>query len=419
MNCNDFQDKIKGAQRAVEYFTCEKRKTIYSVLLEMDCTEYGYDPIVMVQRTKDKGVLACDVTEIYSIMSTGVNINFHFNLLEEAYLKRRMFQMMEYSKERLYQPETQAIGLLEEMGRVVNSIQEKAMDGKAVYIGETLPAAMDYIYDKLDADSGITGYSTGLFCLDQVIRGVEKGKMYVIAARPSKGKTALCLDLGEGVAAAGVPTLVAEMEMLSHELTGRVLQKKARIDFYGDQNAKEDGQIRLRHEIKDIGDLALKINDSGARTIDSIEMEARKTKREFKRKFNTEDGCLIVDYIGLMSTPSNISRREGLSDASRRFKALAKELDWPVIILSQLNRNIENDTKVRKPRKSDLKETGSLEEDADCVILIHDEEQENKDNEFYQLVIDKNRGGLCTDIPVCFIKKYQMFVARDDRYLID
>lgn len=239
----------------------------------------------------------------------------------------------------------------------------------------------------------LSGLTTGFAELDKKLLGMQPGQFIVLAARPAMGKSALALNMAiNSCKSQGFPVAIFSLEMLAQELSMRILSSEAKVDStriksksFLDQDLRNIGQA-----IKTVGQLPILINDSGDVTLFDIRSQCRKLKAEYGL------GLVIIDYLQLMKSHSNNpSREQQISEISRGLKVLAKELECPVMGLSQLNRAVESRPN-KRPMVSDLRESGSIEQDADVVLLIYRDEVYNADTKhkgIAEIIVGKNRSG--------------------------
>lgn len=239
----------------------------------------------------------------------------------------------------------------------------------------------------------ILGLSTGFNALDQRLLGMQAGQMIIIAARPGMGKTAFALNLAvNSIKMSGLPVMIYSYEMLAPELSGRILSSEANIDGRKMRtNDYTDSDLRnLGFAVQELSKLPIFINDSGATTILDIKSQARKVVSE------QGIGLIIIDYLQLMQPHiKKSSREQEIAEISRAIKELAKELKCPIIALSQLNRSATSRTD-KRPMLQDLRESGSIEQDADVVILIHREDyydENTPEKGVAEIIVAKNRAG--------------------------
>ena len=312
-------------------------------------------------------------------------------------------------------------------GRPVTQILDEA-EGKIFKIGEegsrqrqgfqSMDKLVVALLDRVNElhENGaeeVTGVRTGFYDLDRMTAGLQKGDLIVLAARPSMGKTAFALNIAEHVAVhEGLPVLVFSMEMGASQLALRMVGSLGRIDQSGLRTGRLSDQDweRLADAVDRLRNVSVFIDETPA--LNSAELRAR--ARRMARQFGGTLGLIVVDYLQLMSGSSSGSdenRATEIGEISRGLKALAKELQCPVIALSQLNRSVEtrND---KRPMMSDLRESGAIEQDADVIMFIYRDEYYNKDSKepgVAEIVIGKQRNGPVGTVKLTFLKPLTKF----------
>lgn len=258
----------------------------------------------------------------------------------------------------------------------------------------------------------LTGLSTGFDHLDSILLGMQAGQLIIVAARPGMGKTALGLNIAVNcVKKSGLPVMIFSLEMMSQELSLRILSSISRIEFkkLRCKNLKENDLKKLGIAVKQVSSYPIFITDDGHVTILDIQSECRKIKAEYGL------GLIIVDYVQLLrSHTGNPSREQQISEISRGLKMLAKELTCPVLALSQLNRGVESRVD-KRPQVSDLRESGALEQDADVVLLIYRDDfyfpDTSKDKGLAEVIVGKNRSGETGTVKLAFHGPYTSFAG--------
>ena len=273
-----------------------------------------------------------------------------------------------------------------------------------------MPGALDEIEAIGSRGGMLTGVPTGFADLDALTNGLHAGQMIVIAARPAIGKSTLALDFARAAAIRnGMTTVLFSLEMGRNEITMRLLSAESRVSLQtmrtGQMN--DDDWARLARRMSEVADAPLFIDDSPNMSMMEIRAKCRRLKQRHDLKF------VIVDYLQLMSSPRRVeNRQQEVSELSRSLKLLAKELQVPVVALSQLNRGPEQRTD-KKPLLSDLRESGSIEQDSDVVILLHREdhyEAESPRAGEADLIVAKHRNGPTATVTVAFQGHYSRFV---------
>ncbi len=262
-----------------------------------------------------------------------------------------------------------------------------------ITLKEALKENLKRLEEGKRAEGEILGLSTGFAALDKRLLGMQAGQMIIIAARPGMGKTAFVLNLAiNSIKHSGLPVMLYSYEMLAPELSGRILSSEANIDSRKIRtNDYTDSDLRnLGYAVQELSKLPIYINDSGATTLLDIKSQARKVVSEQGL------GMIVIDYLQLMQPHvKKSSREQEIAEISRGIKELAKELKCPIIALSQLNRSATSRTD-RRPQLQDLRESGSIEQDADVVMLIHREDyydENTPEKGVAEIIVAKNRAG--------------------------
>ena len=304
-----------------------------------------------------------------------------------------------------------ATELLDEAERRVFEIAEKGARGKRGFrsLKQILPGTVDRIDLLHQSDGDITGLSTGFTEFDKLTAGLQPGDLVVIAGRPSMGKTSLAINIAENAAIGlKVPTAVFSMEMPAEQLTFRMISSLGRVDQANLRRGKfpDEDWSRINTAVQLMSDAPMFIDDTAGLSPTEIRARARRLQREHGL------GLIVVDYLQLMQVPGNTENRATeISEISRSLKALAKELELPIIALSQLNRSVEQRTD-KRPVMSDLRESGAIEQDADTIIFIYRDEVYNKESPkkgLADIVIAKQRNGPIGDFLLTFVGKYTKF----------
>ena len=278
-----------------------------------------------------------------------------------------------------------------------------------VAVKDVMQAAIDVIDTLTHSDDGITGLTTGFEKMDALTSGLQRGELIVIAGRPSMGKTALAVNIAENAAIGKhVPTAIFSMEMSAEQLALRMIKSLGRVT--DNDLRKEHFTSAIASRIGSAVDFLSKspifIDDTAALTPTEVRARSRRLKREH------DIGLIVVDYLQLMRVAGAAENRVAeMSEISRALKALAKELNLPVIALSQLNRGVELRTD-KRPFLSDLRDSGSIEQDADVVVLIYREEYYNKDTPrkgVADIIIGKQRNGPTGEFQLTFLGEYTKF----------
>ena len=307
--------------------------------------------------------------------------------------------------------------VLQTAERQVFRIAEEQASGETVELQDIVAEAMDRIGLRAESKHPITGTGTGLIDLDDITTGFQGAQLVILAARPSMGKTAMALNICEHVSIVQrQAVLFVSLEMGKLEIADRMLGARGRVDGHKLRTGQGMGQrdmnqlSRAYDELK--GGAPLLIDDTPTRSMIQITANARRIKLR-QGKTTQPLGLIIVDYIQLIEPDhgeGRDSRQEQIAKISRRLKTLARELNVPVIALSQLNRGVEN-REDRRPRMADLRESGAIEQDADLVLLLHRPEYYDPNDQpgIAELIVAKNRNGRTDTVKLTFLRNYMRF----------
>jgi replicative DNA helicase len=384
------------------------------------------DLISLTQLLEDRHLLeevggAAAVTDLFTFVPTASNAAYYLEILREKYLLREIIGACTEYGARAYEEQGDVQILLDEVEQKVLAIGDDRFRAKVPEMKDLAMAALDSIEKLFQNRGALTGLPTGFRGIDAMTNGMHAGEMIVIAARPSMGKTALAMNIAEHVAIeAGKPVAVYSLEMSTQQLMQRLLCSYARVDL----KKIRDGFIG-KHDMTNLIQATTRLSESKMFIDDTPGLSILELRARARRLKDRHDICLIVvDYLQLLRSPSRRgldNRQVEVAEISSGIKALAKELSIPIVVLAQLNRNPEartGDSK-GKPRLSDLRESGSIEQDADLVGLLWreeyyaDDDVEKKEIEGKaELVIAKQRNGPVGGVPLTFLKSITRFEDR-------
>jgi replicative DNA helicase len=412
---------IQKFKPGAEVFYDLRHRTIYEVLVEMYDAKQGVDIVTVQQRLKDRQQLEgvgglSYLASLPDAVPSAANLEYYVEIVREKYLLRKMIQTCTSVVARVYEQEGEVDSLLDEIERDILRIGESRIESVTTTMKDLVHKAITTI-EQYHARAGtLNGLSTGFTDLDKMTSGLHEGEMIVIAARPSVGKTSLAMNIAEHVAVdLGLPVGVFSLEMTGDSLVLRMLCSRSRVNL---RNIR-DGFLAERDFPKltgSAGKLAaapLYIDDTAGLSILQLRAKARRLSQQHGIKL------FVIDYLQLLHSTARRAdnRQQEIADISSGVKALAKELRVPVIVLSQLNREMERD-KNRKPRLSDLRESGSIEQDADVVGLLYrpgsDDEEggggpSEQDSEPINLLLAKQRNGPTGDVKLTFLRSFTRF----------
>jgi len=350
---------------------------------------------------------------------TAANLEYHARIVRDKALLRRLVEKASQIIRDVYdQGEQEVEEILDQAeGRIFEVAESRRREG-FVWIKEILWSAFEHIEKLQDSETGLTGISTGFLDLDRMTTGLQKGDLCIVAARPSMGKTSMALNMAANAAIAHrIPVAVFSLEMSSEQLVQRLLCAEGRIDAQKLRRGKltQDEHQRLAVAAGHLNTAPIWIDDQPGANVLEIRAKARRLQAELRRE-EKELGMVVIDYMQLMSgsTMRSESRVQEVSQISRGLKALARELEVPVVALSQLSRGPEQRTD-KRPMLSDLRESGSIEQDADVVMFLYrpeyyapPEKREELEGKA-ELIISKQRNGPTGVIQLVFQKAYTKF----------
>lgn len=342
---------------------------------------------------------------------SSANILAYAHILRERSVLRSLISAGNQIAGSAFEPEGRgASELVDEAERTVFEIADKGnRRGGFKSLREVLPETVDRL-DKLHQSGGdITGLSTGYTEFDKMTAGLQPGDLVIIAGRPSMGKTTFAVNIAENAAIGhNQPTAIYSMEMGAEQLAFRMISSLGRVDQTHLRTGKfpDEDWNRINTAVQLMSEAPIFIDDTPALSPTEVRARARRLKREHGL------GLIVVDYLQLMQVPGNTENRTAeISEISRGLKALAKELEVPVIALSQLNRSVEQRTD-KRPVMSDLRESGAIEQDADLICFIYREEVYDADTPrkgIADIIISKQRNGPIGEFPLTFVGKYTKF----------
>ncbi|MGR8980903.1 MAG: replicative DNA helicase [Gammaproteobacteria bacterium] len=352
------------------------------------------------------GMLAKDTPSAANIVS-------YANIVRDRSVLRQLIHIGTEISNSAFNPDGRDTSeLLEQAEREVFKIAEQRQRGQSGFLAikSLLARAVDKIEVMFAQEGSITGVSTGFTELDRLTSGLQPSDLIIVAGRPSMGKTTIAMNMAENVAIkSGAPVAVFSMEMPGDALAMRMMSSLGRIDQHRVRTGKleDDDWPRLTSAMSLLAETKLFIDDTPALTTTEVRSRARRLMRE-----HGQLGLVVLDYLQLMQSPSSGDNRvQQISDISRGLKALAKELNVPVIALSQLNRNLEQRPN-KRPLMSDLRESGAIEQDADLILFVYRDEVYNEDSPdkgIAEIIIGKQRNGPLGTVRLTFLGQYTRF----------
>ncbi len=353
------------------------------------------------------------ISNLLSAVPTSVNVKHYVDIVSEKAFLRSLIHATEDIANRCYQDTGDMEGLMNDTERsVFELVQGRTTSEEFTPINQIALETLENIQSAAMNTGSVTGLSTGFRDLDYRTAGLQASDLILIAARPSMGKTAFALNIAEYVAMINhVPTAIFSLEMSKIQLAKRLISMNSKVDSQHIRTGslEDDEWAKITESSIILGESALVIDDTPGITIQELRSKCRKIKMEKGL------GLIIIDYLQLMSgggRNKNISRQQEISDISRSLKALARELDCPVVALSQLSREVEK-REDKRPILSDLRESGAIEQDADVVMFLYRDEYYNKDASnkkgITELIIGKQRNGPTCTVELKWLGQYTKF----------
>ncbi|MCI0680289.1 replicative DNA helicase [bacterium] len=398
-------------------FYSEKHRVIFSGILDLHAKNEPVDLLSLSSRLAEKGDLEGIGGRVYladltNAAPSSVNAEHYARIVQKKFMLRELIRVSERISALGYNEERDLEIVLDEAEKSVFNVTHAGSAQKFVSLRSTLDEAWERL-DKLSkAEAGIRGVPTGFPGLDDRLAGLQKSDLIILAARPSMGKTALALDIARLTATKHqTPVGIFSLEMSSQQLVDRMIAGEAHVDAWKLRTGKlahDDEYSRVRDSLDTLARAPIFIDDQPGNSILKMRSMARRMKTEHGL------GLIIIDYLQLMTSPGNFrdSLVQQVTEISRSLKALARELDVPVLALSQLSRAVES--RGGKPRLSDLRDSGSIEQDADVVMFIHRDDKYNESSEkpnIAEILIEKHRNGPTGKVELYFDERKATFLS--------
>jgi replicative DNA helicase len=415
---NTAWDRLGGVLTDKDFYRPE-HALIYKVIQRLVGDNQPADVITVNEAVKsEQGGDLVGIDYLNSLAQStpsAANIKGYADIVRDRSILRRLIEVSDSIVSSAFIPEGRSVRTL--LDEAESRILQIGEDGsrKSDYLEiepllRSVVARIDELYNR-QGGSDITGIATGFIDLDKQTSGLQKGDLVIIAGRPSMGKTAMALNIAENVALAeGLPVVIFSMEMSGEQLAARLLGSVGRVDQSRMRTGKlqDDEWPRVTDAIARLSNTQILIDETGA--LSSLELRAR--ARRIARNFGGTLGLVVIDYLQLMSGSGSENRATEISEISRSLKSLAKELQCPVVALSQLNRGLEQRPN-KRPIMSDLRESGAIEQDADVIMFIYRDEvyhpDTTTDKGVAEIIIGKQRNGPIGTIRLSWQGPYTKF----------
>ncbi len=385
---------------------------VYDAIRGLNATGQPIDAVTVADELRRAGLLdeiggAELLLELQNATPAISNASRYAKIVQDTAVLRRLIGVAAEIAEIAYNEPDDVSRALDEAETKVFEIAEDRVTDSVQPLGELMPLAMDKLQETYERGNTITGLATGYHDLDELLSGLQPSTLNIVGARPAMGKTAFGLGLAVHAAqTAKVPVLVFSLEMGHAELTQRILSSEARVDSQKLRNGKltESDWTKLGRAVGRL-EVPLYLDDNPRVTV----MEIRAKARRLKSREGL--GLIVIDYLQLMSGNGSENRQLEVSEISRGLKILARELQIPIVALSQLSRNLESRSD-KRPMLADLRESGSLEQDADVVMFLYRDEvynNESPDKGSAEVIIAKHRSGPIGVRRLAFLGAYTRF----------
>lgn len=421
---NQAWDKVADRIQDKDFYRSEHR-ILFRAISTLANNNKPFDVVTLAETLKHTNEFNEAGGEVYLFelarnTPTAANIAAYADIVRERSVLRQLISAATEITEQAFKPSGREITeLLDEAERRIFKIAEQDSRGSGpTAISDLLAKAVDRIDTLFHSDQHITGLSTGYNDLDELTSGLQPSDLVVVAGRPSMGKTTFAMNIAEHAAIkSGKPVLVFSMEMPGDSLAMRMMSSLGRIDQHRVRTGKleDEDWPRITSAVSMLSEAKMFIDDTAALSPTELRSRARRVARE-----HGQLGLIVVDYLQLMQVSGfKENRTTEISEISRSLKALAKELNTPVIALSQLNRGLEQRAD-KRPMMSDLRESGAIEQDADLIVFIYRDEVYNEntpDKGIAEIIVAKQRNGPIGKVRLTFLGKYTRFENfLSDRY---
>ncbi|MFA7216855.1 MAG: replicative DNA helicase [Candidatus Paceibacterota bacterium] len=402
-----------------ESFYSEKHRIIFESMMELFSKHQPIDLLSVSTKLTEKGWIDqiggnTYLTEVVHTVPSASNILYYAQIIQKKHMMRRLIDASDHISQIGYDENKELEELLEQAEKKLFDVTNYNTSHKFVPLKDELNEAWERL-DKLHTDGqGMRGIPTGFIDIDKKLSGLQKSDLIILAARPSMGKTSLALDIARQAAVNNnTPVGIFSLEMSSQQLADRMMAAEANVDAWKLRTgglSRQDDFDALRESLDKLSKAPIYIDDQPGNNILKMRSIARRLKREHGL------GLIVVDYLQLMvpTQTKNDNIVQQVTEISRSLKNLARELDVPVLALSQLSRAVEQ--RGGRPRLSDLRDSGSIEQDADVVMFIHREDKYKEENErtnIAEILIEKHRNGETGSVKLFFNDKKATFQNMD------
>ncbi|MCL2670149.1 MAG: replicative DNA helicase [Syntrophaceae bacterium] len=411
--------EVLGSPGTSDFYS-EAHRKIFSAIVELrEQREVPADLITLGDLLKNQNRIEqvggmAYLASLVDNVSSAANIAFYAKIIKEKSIRRHLIGTATEIINRSFESGSEVDTVLDQAEQAIFDISENKIRNSFFPIKEIVKESFKTIERIYNRKELLTGVATGFKKLDELTSGLQNSDLIIIGGRPSMGKTAFALNIAQNVALNGVPVAVFSLEMSKEQLGNRMLAAEARVDFQRLRTGflGETDWPKLTKAADKLSEAPIHIDDTPAITVIEMKAKARRLKREHGL------GLIVLDYLQLMHGGAfKDSREQEISEISRSLKALAKELDLPVIALSQLNRKVEDRGGKgggHRPQMADLRESGAIEQDADVIAFIYRDEfynrsDDNRNKGIAEVIVAKQRNGPTDTVKLAFQAQFTRF----------
>ena len=401
-----------------ECFYKDAHQRIFRAVHQLFIKDDPVDLLTVSEKLKSTGELEqvggyYYLSQLTSRVASAAHIEFHARIIVQKFIQRKLIGVCTELQDMAYDEATDVADLVDKAQKSVFDIADGNIQKDTAEIAPIIEDAIRGIEAASKRPDGISGIPSGFTALDEVTSGWQNSDLVIIAARPAMGKTAFVLNIAHHVAVKKrIPVAIFSLEMSKEQLVTRMIALDSLVNSQKIQTGQlvDDEWDKIMESTEVIADAPIFVDDNSAITVADLRSKCRKLKQ------NNDLGLIIIDYLQLMSTNKHVeSRQQFISDTSRALKVLARELNVPVIALSQLNRAVDSRPD-HKPVLADLRESGAIEQDSDVVMFIYRDDYYNPDTEkkgIAEIIIAKQRKGATGSVDLVWMQDYTKFANKE------
>ena len=404
-----------------ESFYKDEHQKIYKAIRDLSVKQQPIDILTVKEELRRNGELesvggAYYITQLTNRVASAAHVEYHARIIAQKFIQRELIRTSSEIQTRAYDEGADVLDLLDFSGNEIFKIAEGNVKKEVIQLNVLVKKAVELIEEAGKREDGLNGIPSGFTGIDRITSGWQLSDLVIVAARPSMGKTAFVLSMTRNMAVDHKqPIALFSLEMASIQLVNRLIVGETELSAEKIRNGKlaQHEWTQLETKVQTLIEAPIFIDDTPAISLFELRSKCRRLKQQHDIK------CVIIDYLQLMTTGTDMrgNREQEVSIISRSLKALAKELNIPIIALSQLNRSVEMRSGDKRPQLSDLRESGAIEQDADIVLFIHrpekygilQDENGNSTVGMADIIIAKHRNGAIGDVSLRFRSEFVRF----------